>query len=61
MKSLIVKSLLKQAAIFLLGFVVGFALVVGMGHRAAKPKSDPANVWCDAPPVDGAGAPAACN
>lgn len=56
---------MKFLAVFLLGFVLGFALVVGVlgwgktlgVHPIAKP--DP-RVWCDAPPVDGAGAPTAC-
>lgn len=55
-------------AAFLLGLVLGFVLVVGLGtqiirgmHLVAKPKPDPAKVWCDAPPVDGAGRPAACD
>lgn len=39
-------------------FVLGVSAVVGH-HRVQK--NDPAKAWCDAPPVDGAGAPAACN
>jgi len=37
---------------------VGLLGAVGYTHLQ---KPDPAKAWCDAPPVDGAGAPAACN
>ncbi len=42
-------------------FLIVLAGVLLNAGTFPLPKPDPAAVWCDAPPVDGAGAPEACN
>jgi hypothetical protein len=42
-------------------FLIVLAGVLMGAAVYSLPKPDPAAAWCDAPPIDGAGAPEACN